>query len=418
MARRQLVAQALVAALGLALLLWAACADAAWMDRHLTPSFHHPRETQLRTLLIVRLAAAFAGVVALTAGRALAGRIFARRTVAQALGRAAPTLVAVALALGASELILRLAPGLDLQRIDTGREPLRRPDPVLGWDYAPGRTAYGAPAGRRVAYALDPAGFRVARGDRPVDPSRPTILFAGESFMLGQGLDWAQTIPAQVEAATGLQSANLGVEGYGTDQSYLRLRRVWPAFQRPAAVVFLVMPSIFARNLDTDRPHLTPGLTLAPPDRSLRLVQILRRAAPYRTQAEIDRGVAMTREVLAASAAMARARGAAFLVVVPQPRRESLAERALRRRVLDAAGLPYVLVPLDPAWRLPGNRHPDARGAQAIAQAIVRELRARDPRFRTLALRRPAGSALPPPTSSTSAASRTPAPRSGAPARG
>jgi hypothetical protein len=171
------------------------------------------------------------------------------------------------------------------------------------------------------------------------------------------------------------------VEGYATDQSYLRLRRAWPAFQRPTAVVFLFMPQIFSRNLDEDRPHLTPALTLAPARRRSRLAQVLRRAIPYRTEPEMDRGVAMTRAALTAAAALAHERGAAFLVVVPQPRPESPAERALRRRVLDAAGLPYVVVPMDPSWRLPRNRHPNARGAQAIAQAITRGLAAQDPQF-------------------------------------
>ena len=329
----------------------------------------------------MRLAAAAVGFALLTVGRALAGRLFARMTLAQALRGVAPTLAAVVLALGASELILRRVPGMALQHIDMRREPVRRTDPELGWDYQPGRVGHGAPAGRRTTYVLDPAGFRVAAADRPVDPTRPTVLFAGESFILGQGLDWPQTIPAQVEAATGVQSANLGVEGYATDQSYLRLRRAWPAFRQPAAVVFLVMPQIFSRNLDTDRPHLTPNLSRAPEDSNWRLVRVLRRAAPYRTQGEMAAGVAMTRNILAATAAMARSKGAAMLIVVPQPRAESPAERALRRRLLDGLGIPVVLVPLDPAWRLPNNRHPDARGAAAIAGAVTRELRARDARF-------------------------------------
>jgi len=373
-----------VAAVGASLLVWAVRADAAWFDRHFAPSFHDARDVQLRTLLIVRLAAALAGVVALTAGRRLAGSVFARITFVRGLALAAPTMAAALLALGAGELILRRSPTLEIQKIDPRREPLRRPDPQLGWDYAPGRIGRGAPAGSMIAYALDAAGFRVARADAPVDPARPTILFAGESFILGQGLQWPETIPAQVEAATGLQSANLGVEGYATDQSYLRLRRAWPAFQRPQAVVFLFMPQIFSRNLDVDRPHLTPGLVLAPAQRRSRLAQVLRRAVPYRTEGEMDRGVAMTRAVLASAAAMARDRGAAFLVVVPQPRPESPAESALRRRVLDAASLPYVVVPMDPSWRLPRNRHPNARGAQAIAQAILRGLAAQDPRFKSL----------------------------------
>jgi len=46
----------------------------------------------------------------------------------------------------------------------------------------------------------------------------------------------------------------------------------------------------------------------------------------------------------------------------------------LRRRILDEAGLPYLRVRLDPAWHLPGDAHPDARAAQAIAAAVAARL--------------------------------------------
>jgi hypothetical protein len=49
----------------------------------------------------------------------------------------------------------------------------------------------------------------------------------------------------------------------------------------------------------------------------------------------------------------------------------------LRRRIADDTGLPYVLVEIDPAWRLPWDRHPDARAAHAIGIAIASELRGR-----------------------------------------
>ena len=63
------------------------------------------------------------------------------------------------------------------------------------------------------------------------------------------------------------------------------------------------------------------------------------------------------------------------LIVVPQYLPEEPTETAIRRRVLDDAHLPYLLVPLDPAWRLAVDRHPDVRGAHAIAAAIAAALR-------------------------------------------
>jgi hypothetical protein len=45
-------------------------------------------------------------------------------------------------------------------------------------------------------------------------------------------------------------------------------------------------------------------------------------------------------------------------------------------RVLDDGGLEFVRVDLDPAWRLPGDRHPDAKAARAMTEAIATRLRA------------------------------------------
>jgi len=60
---------------------------------------------------------------------------------------------------------------------------------------------------------------------------------------------------------------------------------------------------------------------------------------------------------------------------VPQFGEATAVEEALQYRILDEAGLPYVRVRLDPTWHLPGDAHPDARGAQAIAAAVVARLR-------------------------------------------
>ena len=172
------------------------------------------------------------------------------------------------------------------------------------------------------------------------------------------------------------QVANIAVVGYATDQVLMRLTSELPRFQRPSAVVVLVTPWLLAKNLTDDRPHLRPDLSWAPGKTPLRLEAIAVHALPYHSRREIDAGVAMTRAALTAIVAQARARGAVALIVTPQFGPEDPAARDLRRRILDEPGLPYVLVPLDPAWRLPGDAHPDARGAEAIAAAVAARLRA------------------------------------------
>jgi hypothetical protein len=92
---------------------------------------------------------------------------------------------------------------------------------------------------------------------------------------------------------------------------------------------------------------------------------------PYRRETTIQRGIAVTCAVLRATAALATARGATPLIVVPQFNREDDLERTLRRRVLDDAGLPYVFVEFDDGWRIAGDLHPNAPTARRIAMAVA-----------------------------------------------
>jgi hypothetical protein len=227
-----------------------------------------------------------------------------------------------------------------------------------------------------VEYAIDPAGYRVRRLDEPVDPARPTILFTGESVMFGEGLTWEETVPAQVGAMLGLQSANLAVHGYSNDQAYLRLEAELPRFRRPVAVVSLFMTTLFGRNLDDDRPHLGPGLVPLPAAHESRMASLAALLVPYRTDQTVEQGVAVTQEVLRATITLARTRGATPLIVVPQFGPEDPGEEALRRRVLDDE-FPYLLVTIDASWRLPWDRHPNAQATHVIASAIAERLSAR-----------------------------------------
>jgi hypothetical protein len=135
------------------------------------------------------------------------------------------------------------------------------------------------------------------------------------------------------------------------------------------------MTALFGRNLDDDRPHLGPGLLWLPAEQHGRLASLAKLLVPYRTDDTVERGVTMTRSVLAATVNLARARGATPLIVVPHFGVEAEAERALRRRILDETGMPYVWIPIDEAWRLPWDRHPNARAAEAIATAVAGRLR-------------------------------------------
>src|SRR5207244_12599259 len=150
------------------------------------------------------------------------------------------------------------------------------------------------------------AGCRGRRVDEPVDPDQPTILFAGESMMFGEGLTWDESIPAQTGAMMRMQSANLAVHGFSNDQAYLRLQTELPRFRRPVAVVSLFMTALLGRNLDDDRPHLGPGLVWLPAQQHARLLSLAGLLVPYRRDTTVEVGITVTREVLRATVNLAR----------------------------------------------------------------------------------------------------------------
>jgi hypothetical protein len=370
---RRLTAETLSATVGALLLLMAVAATQAWMQRHFLPDLLFSLSRQLAVLSTCRLLAALAGLMLLDPGRVRLGRYFERTPVRRFVADAAPILIAAVSALAVTESVLRYVPALSA--IDPVGEPLRRRDPVLGWAPVPNHAGRDTVAGRPIVYATDRAGFRVAPGAPPIDPAQPTILFVGESIMLGFGLNAEETIPAQVQAMTGVQSANLAVDGYATDQAYLRLRREWPRFKRPAAVVVLYTPEVFHRMLDVDRPHLDAGLVVRPAADQGRLMKVARWLVPYRTEPQIDHAAAVTREVLQATQRLAAERGAVTLVILPQFKPETPLERSLRRKILDEGHIPYVIASVPPEGRLRGDIHPNPRAAQAIAATAAAWLR-------------------------------------------
>ncbi len=355
---------------GVALLAVALLANQGWLDRHFLPSFFLARRTYVLLETIARCAIGGLGVSLIVVRARLA------RILTQSPGRVVQVAVAAALALVASEFVLRHVQLRPAEWLGRDQEPRRMADARLGWRFVPSRTGHGTIGGRTVDYAFDAAGYRVPRPGEPVDPERPTILFTGESVMFGKALTWDESIPAQVGAMLGVQSANLAVDGYGSDQAFLRLQAELPHFQRPVAVVAIFVTTLFGRNLDDDRPHLGPGLTWLPGVAHGRVRSLVQLIAPYRSSDTVERGVAVTREVYDAVVKLATARGATPLVLVLQVGPEDAVEQALRRRIFDGAGLPGLLVEVDPTWRVPGDVHPDARAAHAIAAAVASRLRA------------------------------------------
>jgi len=368
----RLIAEIAFASVGIALLACAFVANQRFLDRHFVPSFFLPRHWYVVLETFGRLVMVAFGSLLVLVVRPRAARFAAR-----APARTLHVVIAVILALGTSELVLRHVHLRPAEWLSPNDEPRRQPDPRLGWTWVPARIGHKTISGRVIDYAIDPAGYRVSRVDQPIDPDQPTILFTGESVMFGEGLTYDESVPAQVGAMMGMQTANLAVHGYGNDQAYLRFQTELPRFRRPVAVVSLFMTALFGRNLDEDRPHLGPGLVWLPCKPSSRIGSLAKLLVPYRADATVERGVTVTREVLHATSELAREHGATPLLVVVQFGHEEPPEQALRHRIVDDTGMPDVLVEIDSKWRLAWDRHPNARAAHAIAVAIAAELRQR-----------------------------------------
>jgi hypothetical protein len=366
------VAEATIASVGTLLVLCAVFARQPWLDRHFLPSWFLPRPWLVAIESSVRIGLTIAGLWIVLWLRARAGRF-----VASSPGIVMRSAIAIVLALTAGELVLRYVQLRPAGWLVPDEEPRRRRDPTLGWIFEPSRTGQHATGGRVIDYTFDAAGYRVRRADEPVDPARPAIVFVGESVMFGEDLMWEDSVPAQVGAMMGIQSANLAVHGFSSDQAYLRLQQELPRFRQPVAIVSLFMTAIFGRNLDDDRPHLGPGLIWLPAAQHGRLMSLAALLVPYRRERTVDRGVATTRDVLRATLRLAQTRGARALILVPQFGVEDAAERALRLRILDEGGLPYVFIEIPEGWRLSRSLHPNANAAHAVAAGIASRLRER-----------------------------------------
>jgi hypothetical protein len=294
--------------------------------------------------------------------------------------------VALALALCASELLLRALHRL-LPVPETRTEArLGAPDPRTGWAFASSRTV-DLPfrgSGRVVRYSIDSHGDRAPSADWKEDPASPTLIVAGESIASGHALQWSETFAARLGEMLRVQVVDVAVAGYGSDQAHLRALDALARFARPTAVVTTVVPVQLSRNLRDDRPHLVlrdGALVLAPASGPrLRLRQLFANDLPYLSEAALQRSLALTRAVLHATAAAAHARGARSLFVVPSfgpPRSlEAHREAFVVRALLD--DLPHVVVDIDPVHALPFDDHPDAEGARQIAIRVAEAL-AREP---------------------------------------
>jgi hypothetical protein len=245
----------------------------------------------------------------------------------------------------------------------------------------PSLAKQGEVGGRMIRYEIDADGNRAASTTRAADRRAPTILFTGESITHGFGVAYEHSYPFLVGRAMGVQAVNVSVTGFSSDQAYLRLREALPKFERPLAAVTLVLPEQLERNVSDRRQRLSL-------DQQGRLELLPLSSSPFRTSPlwmllpyHSDEAIALTRAILLATERVARARGARSLFVLTNFGPPCLAGEGgvseLEHTLFSGLDVAHLRVDITPSLMIkpPNEVHPNEKGHEAIAAAIVGALR-------------------------------------------
>jgi len=136
---------------------------------------------------------------------------------------------------------------------------IARFDSVLGWSYVPDRSVTQAIGDTTWDIHFDANGIRVPCQGCVLSDTTPSVLFIGDSFVMGHGLPYEQTFVGRIAGTSGFpfQAVNLGVQAYGTDQSYLALTRYLHRFNTKAVVYTFIVLHV-QRNGIYDQRMLSP----------------------------------------------------------------------------------------------------------------------------------------------------------------
>jgi hypothetical protein len=162
--------------------------------------------------------------------------------------------------------------------------PMTRFDPELGYTYIPNLSVtqeFGSQR-REIPMYFDDLGRRIREpGDR-ANPSAPTALFVGCSYTFGHGVMYDESFVGRLALMPDipLQMVDFGVQGQGTDQALLMLKRQFKKFNTKVVVYTFIPPYIRHNGLyDTrvtsprDKVYGTKPLFALRPDGSLYLAK-------------------------------------------------------------------------------------------------------------------------------------------------
>jgi hypothetical protein len=137
--------------------------------------------------------------------------------------------------LAALEIILRVVDLRELREGVSERSLSYRYDAELGWVPVPGSSSDVTNA-RTIRANHNSLGLR---DEEFVLDEQPTMMFLGDSFVWGLDAKAKERFSELLKPRiSGYKILAAGVSGYGTDQEYLLMKKLWPKVQ-PAVVVLI-----------------------------------------------------------------------------------------------------------------------------------------------------------------------------------
>lgn len=243
-----------------------------------------------------------------------------------------------------------------------------------------------------VTYGVDVRGLRVVTPNG----SGPTALFFGDSFTFGEGVDDADTLPAQFAKLSNFSTFNFGVHGYGPHQ-FLRMLEIGKPEQlgireENVFVVFSLLLTHVDRAAgramwDPDGPHykLSPaGLEFSGPFKRGVIERIENKSYIYKLIQPLLMETHDSKRVLAileqASKIVKARYGTTMLVVIwdsIERHRHDADRAAWLRSALTNSGIAILSVsqmvpPLrGPKYFIARDGHPNGAAYAALAKAIL-----------------------------------------------
>ncbi|HET7747457.1 MAG TPA: SGNH/GDSL hydrolase family protein [Vicinamibacteria bacterium] len=164
------------------------------------------------------------------------------------------------LLLAAEAVARRLDPEYLSGRPEAGLARLHRYSEAYGWEPVP--NAVTSIDGQRTT--INARGQR-GRAHPLARTARPRLVVLGDSIAFGHGVTDEATFSARLEER-GYEVVNLAVDGYGTDQSLLRLEKEGIAYRADAVLLHFCLANDFVDNVSRtffyDGLHPKPYFTL------------------------------------------------------------------------------------------------------------------------------------------------------------